>query len=79
MANTTHEMFITNKEDFLKRINICFFKLGFRLESETKDLIVYKRFFVRIGISFNQNKAIFHGSRVAIENLLDVYSGKKLR
>ena len=71
------ELFITNKEEFLKNINLCFFKIGYHLELEKEGLIIYKKYFVRTGITFNQNKAILFGPGTAVKYLLDVYSGKR--
>ena len=73
----TEEIFVTDKEEFLKKINLCLFQLGYNLESNRDDFITYKRSYVRVGITFNQNIAMIIGPVPVVDKLMKLYRGKK--
>jgi len=67
-------LFITNKEEFLKKINPYLFQVGYHLESDRENFITYKRGFVRIGITIDDNKAILTGPANIVERVIDSYN-----
>ncbi len=73
----TEEIFVTDKEKFLKKINLCLFQMGYNLESNRDNFITYKRSFVRVAITFNHNKAMIIGPIQIVNRLLKLYMEKK--
>ena len=68
------KLVITNKEELLKKINPFLFQIGYHLESEKENFVTYKRYFTRIGITIDKDKAILTGPAYIVEKLIDRYN-----
>ena len=70
----TFELVITNKEDFLIKINPYLLQIGYHLESDRVNFITYKRYSTRIGITIDKNKAIITGPAYIVERIIGRYN-----
>jgi len=71
------ELTINSKEELLKKINLYLIKIGYHLESDKENLVSYKKYFTRIGITIDKDKAILTGQAYIIQRLIDKYNENK--
>jgi hypothetical protein len=69
----SYELVITSKEELIKKINPSLLQMGYHLESDKENIITYKRYFTRIGITIDKNKAILTGPSYLVKQVIDKY------
>jgi hypothetical protein len=69
--NLTITIPFTNKEEFMKKLNIYLFQMKFKLESNKENFLVYQQGWSsrRIAVTFSEKDATIVGSKFFVEKL----------